>query len=297
MKAVMALMLCLASAGSLFIMCSLMVQYAADLEAERKFITSSSAAIREAFSEFSITTDSLLSAADKSHPNAGATAKAETRPYRLDSARGAQLRGKSPPQGSAAGLSASSPELMAWTARFLGPSLCEQLHRRNVFLLHMRKAAGTTIRNYLQGVTKKSRSRYLESEGISISAQFQHPLEGVTTVMSLRHPVERVFSMYWYEHVAWWNEIKHDMSKCSTMKNWVEAWRDGSSWKTNFLKKNPSSTYVEIENYYVKTLTGWKGPAKVTRADLEEAKKVLERFDVVVIAEWLKNETQKKFLK
>lgn len=282
MKLILAMLMGLAAAGSVFIMCSLMSQYAAELETERKFIMSSKASIRNAFSEFEAVTEVLLSA-----PSNETTTRAKYMRQQLD---------KTKSQSSGIASIDISDELSDWTTRFLGPSLCGQHHRRNIFHLHMRKAAGTTIRNYLQSVTKKTKQRYFESEGISLSRDFKQ-LDGTTTVLSLRHPLDRIFSLYWYEHVAWWNEVKKDMSKCSTMKNWVEAWRDGSSWKTEFIKNNPGSTYVEIENYYTKTLSGWKGPEKVTRDDLAIAKKALQNFDVVVISEWLSNKTQKSFLK
>jgi hypothetical protein len=38
------------------------------------------------------------------------------------------------------------------------------------------------------------------------------------------------------------------------------------------MKSNSGSVYVEIENYYVKMLTGWKGPEPVGEADLARAK-------------------------
>lgn len=288
MKNAILIVFAVATSSCLLVMFSLMQQYAADLESERAFIMTSTAAVKSAFDEFSVATEALLlqNYSDSNYSKQGVPSNHESR---------SQLSANFESKKKSAGADISA-ELKDWTTRFLGPSLCEQQHRRNVFHLHMRKAAGTTVRSFLEGVTQKSRSNYIESEGVSISRQFR-PLEGITTVLSMRHPVERVFSMYWYEHVAWWHDIKKDMSKCSTMKNWIEAWRDGSAWKTEFIQKNPGSTYVEIENYYVKTLSGWTGPAKVTRADLEVAKKVLQDFDVVIIAEWLKNDTQKKFLK
>lgn len=259
-----------------------MYSYATELEAERAFILASTATIRTAFIDLAAATDKLVPVSKNASWKAASS----------DFARGNELM----PVDKSSHVAATSPELFEWAMRFLGPSLCSHNHHRNIFHLHMRKAAGTTIRNYLQSVVAKSRNGYFESEGTSISNQF-NPLEGITSVVSLRHPVDRVLSMYWYEHVAWWSEIKRDMSKCSTMKNWLEAWRDGSSWKTKFILGNPGSTYVEVENYYVKTLSGWTGPERATESDLAVAKKALRSFDVVIISEWLKNESQSKFLK
>ena len=30
---------------------------------------------------------------------------------------------------------------------------------------------------------------------------------GVTSAILLRHPVDRIASLYWYEHVGWWHSI------------------------------------------------------------------------------------------
>lgn len=66
----------------------------------------------------------------------------------------------------------------------------------------------------------------------------------------------------------------------------VQAWAEGSPWKRQFRAKNPSSVYVEVENYFVKSLSGWRGGA-VTRQHLEAAKEALQRVDVVLLTEHL----------
>ena len=116
---------------------------------------------------------------------------------------------------------------------------------------------------------------------------------------------------------------------------WVDAWRDGSEWKTKFVQNNPRlviilnirvfvsrfarakwfiaiyqflpsyflfflfsrthvhrTVYVEIENYYVKMLTGWVGPAPVGEKDLAEAKRVLASFDLLLLTEWMGDDSQ-----
>jgi len=65
----------------------------------------------------------------------------------------------------------------------------------------------------------------------------------------------------------------------------VNAWRDNSQWKSEFVAANPGNLYVEIENYYVKALTGWQGNTTISAVDLEKAKKVLESFDLVFLSD------------
>lgn len=87
-------------------------------------------------------------------------------------------------------------------------------------------------------------------------------------------PITRVSSLYWAEHVGWFDGILRQPEKCSTYRAWVNAWRDNSKWKREFVAANPGNLYVEIENYYVKALTGWQGNTTISKVDLEKAKKV-----------------------
>ncbi len=201
-----------------------MCKYAVELEEERAFIVNSRRHVAGAFAEFDVLSARAIEVnSDSVQRGSGVFRQSVT-----ENTHSAE----------------NQKTVDSWTLRFLGPALCSQVHRRNIFHLHLRKAAGTTVRNYLNSITESTRATYFETEGMSVSS-FE-PMEGVTSVVSLRHPLERIISMYWYEHVAWWNEIKKDMTKCSNFKTWVQAWRDGSSWKTEFILKNPGNTYVEI---------------------------------------------------
>jgi hypothetical protein len=76
--------------------------------------------------------------------------------------------------------------------------------------------------------------------------------------------------------VGWFDGILRQPEKCKTYREWVEAWRDGSDWKQEFVEANPGNLYVEVENYYVKTLTGWMGNTTVGKKDLKRAKEVIK---------------------
>ena len=119
----------------------------------------------------------------------------------------------------------------------------------------------------------------------------------LSIVLSLRDPIARVMSMYWYEHVGWYDGILHETSRCKTLNTWINAWRDGTTWKNMFMKKNPSNVYVEIENYYVKMLSGWHGPGPVGEQEYQQAVAVLEKMDVILVTEWMKDEMQLYALK
>ena len=154
----------------------------------------------------------------------------------------------------------------------------------------MRKAAGTTIRDMLTDASVKWRIPFYESEGPTLNSLFLD--ENLLLVTSLRNPIERILSLYWYEHVSWYDGVLHETQKCKTLEAWIEGWRDGSKWKTNFILLNPRSVYVEVENYYVKALSGWVGPAPVGEKDYDAAISALNRFDIVFITEWINREDQ-----
>lgn len=52
--------------------------------------------------------------------------------------------------------------------------------------------------------------KYIEIEGKSLDP-FVMKLNGYVSMISLRHPIDRIISLYWYEHVSWFHKKKqHD---------------------------------------------------------------------------------------
>jgi hypothetical protein len=180
-----------------------------------------------------------------------------------------------------------------WVEEFFAPSQCFEDPRRTIFFFHHRKAAGTTLRTYFRIVQKV---KYMESEGVSLPHSFKRQ-PGLITVTSLRDPIDRVLSLYWYEHVAWWLDVKKNDSLCLDLPTWLASWSDDSPWKVNYGKKFPRNTYIEVSNYYVKSLSGWTGEAAPTEQDLEVAKQKLEEFDIVLITDWMYNSSTQVLLK
>jgi hypothetical protein len=180
-----------------------------------------------------------------------------------------------------------------WLTEFYAPSQCSENSRRTVYFFHHRKAAGTTLRMYFRIVHK---AKYLESEGVSLPRSFKRQA-GIVTVTSLRDPIDRIVSLYWYEHVAWWLDVKKNVSMCLDLPTWLASWSDESPWKISLTKNFPGNSYVEVSNYYVKSLSGWTGEAAVTELDLEVAKQKLDEFDIVLITDWLYNTSTQDLLK
>lgn len=195
-----------------------------------------------------------------------------------------------------------------WYKGLVHKLACLQKGCGGVFLYHVRKAAGTSIRDVLEQACKRWRVSLFETEGLTLDSTFlSHGSSGgglgsvpggggtLLSVTTLRDPVQRAISMYWYEHVGWWDGIQKKTEKCHTLSDWVATWRDDSPWKKDFMKKNPRSVYVEIENYYVKMLMGWTGEhvdGKLNESHLSKAKQVLNSFDVILLTEWMEDASQ-----
>jgi hypothetical protein len=191
-----------------------------------------------------------------------------------------------------------------WSRGLLHKLACLRRGGGGVFLYHVRKAAGTSIRDVLEQACKRWHVSLFETEGLSLDAAFlsyggssgrAQGAGALLSVTTLREPVQRAISMYWYEHVGWWDGIQKKTEKCHTLADWVATWRDSSEWKRNFMRKNPRSVYVEIENYYVKMLTGWTGEhvdGPLGETHLLKAKRALDSFDVVLLTEWMEDATQ-----
>lgn len=178
----------------------------------------------------------------------------------------------------------------AWLSRLTSKLQCMWLHCGAIYLYHTRKAAGTSVREILSFAARQWRVPYYETEGIVL----HRPLidySGVLTVTSLRDPIKRVLSLYWYEHVGWFDGVLHKAEKCKPLREWLDAWRDGSSWKSAFVAKNPGSVYVEVSNYYTKMLSGWQGEP-LSAEHLQNAKEALRAFDVVLLSDWMGDDTQ-----
>jgi hypothetical protein len=160
-----------------------------------------------------------------------------------------------------------------------------KLKQGTTFFYHTRKAGGTTIHDWLSILSSQWQVPYLELEGKSLNPLLLRE-QGVLSITSLRNPIDRILSLYWYEHVAWWYDVKHEPQNCRTLAQWVDGWRDGSPWKAHFVRQNPGTVYVEVQNYYVKSFIGWNGLAPIGEADLERAKNILsEDFDFVLMTD------------
>eukprot|EP01031_Cornospumella_fuschlensis_P027526 gene27526-33248_t len=185
------------------------------------------------------------------------------------------------------------PDFETWKQGLDKKLRCKDVRGVLYYHYHTRKAAGTSIRECIRMSARLSGISYVETEGLVLLDSSILSEKGVMSITSLRDPVERILSLYWYEHVGWHAGILKKPEQCRTMQEWIQAWSDGGKLKSTILSANPLTNYIEIENYYVKMLSGWDGVTlPLTTDHLEKAKGVLRKFDMVLISEWLGDETQ-----
>jgi hypothetical protein len=196
------------------------------------------------------------------------------------------------------------PDFSDWKLQLQHKLNCLAQVPKNVgfYHYHIRKAAGTTIRDMIKASTAMVWRRpltrgsvvnalgYFETEGVVLNPDLLK-FPDLISVISFRDPIKRILSLYWYEHVGWYAGILKKPERCKSLREWTMAWLDGSSVKNALLGKFPSSNYMEIENYYVKALIGYTGNRSLNKDDLEKAKSVLRKFDLIFITEWLGDST------
>lgn len=183
-----------------------------------------------------------------------------------------------------------------WKRKLMTKLECIKDHCGLYFYYHMRKAAGTTITQILQlNSARLNTVKFLPAEGLPLDHRFLNQ-QGIITHVSFRDPVDRIISLYWYEHVLYYHQVQKKPGKASNLRTWVNHWRDSSLWKQNYTRINPATVYIDIENYYIKALTEWDGIKNITRDDLERAKSVVDQFDIVIVSEMFNLQAQHALL-
>ena len=146
-----------------------------------------------------------------------------------------------------------------------------------VFFLHMRKAAGTSIRNLLTTITNRSGLELNVQEGGVLD---HDKMGGAKTfrVTCLREPLDRVCSLYNFQGRWAGRDQPQAQSKARPFAEWLEQIPTPNKWRL----------WDESADYYTKTLSG--GPVDqrgkgVEASHYSRARQVLDTFDLVLIVE------------
>ena len=151
-----------------------------------------------------------------------------------------------------------------------------------VFLYHMRRAGGTSLRSYCQSPARENGLQYNVVEGCSLDYDRYFAASPATLhVVCLRDPIDRIKSSYRFEGRWRQRETVCTAETAKSFSSWEGETRcdDGQSdvlWKCS-------------ENYYVKALIGYPRVvgSGVGRAELDLAKRRLREFGLVLITESL----------
>lgn len=144
-----------------------------------------------------------------------------------------------------------SPQDMAEAQR------CFRSYQGFAYLLHMRKAGGSTLRSYLSDLVRRKRDHVVYvTEGDTYNISCFKDQGELLIVTSLRHPVDRILSAYWYEGRYRLGERSPGITAPKTVvpfRKWLRAaWREEEAQKEDFRVRR---VWNCIDNYYVKTLT------------------------------------------
>lgn len=153
----------------------------------------------------------------------------------------------------------------------------------NIVLLHMRKAGGTSLRQYVRHLSDKVglESRVIEGRTVDYKSLFCRQ-DRTLYLTSIREPVARIKSSYRFEGRWHIEEKERRLDNAVSFAEWVD--RASNTTNTDFV-------WNCVSNYYIKTLVGYpkRGGEGIGVAELDLAREVLNRFDIVLITEWMSN--------
>lgn len=160
------------------------------------------------------------------------------------------------------------------------------------FLYHMRKAGGTSLRRYLAEWAAHTGRSVDVVEGLTLGSTTPFLFETETVhLTSLREPIARLKSAYRFEGRWPQTATTRTPESAQPFAVWVRETAVSDPERPGWLWQCSS-------NYYVKSLTGWpRGGVDVDQRRTNEAKRILERFEIVLITEELSSTATQQYLK
>jgi len=186
--------------------------------------------------------------------------------------------------------------------------LCTRAHRGAVYMKHHRKAGGSSLYSvFEQQVCPHTPVYSSELPFFNATHSFSSLPNSTVFITSLRHPIDRILSLYWFEgrwpRTCEWkcenNKTKDDTTKVADLNEWIEAVYHQRQLKKYKLRPHTAcGQWQSVENYYTRQLLGVdRGDDNdtthslaflnktLTVNDLHRAKQILASFDLVLIQE------------
>lgn len=158
-----------------------------------------------------------------------------------------------------------------------------------IFLYHMRKAGGTSLRRYCEKLSSAKSLDYRAVEGRSLDyKKFFQPDQKTVHITSLREPLARLKSMYRFE--GRWPRGEKGRSAANA--------KLFATWINEILRYHaePKLLNICLINYYVKALIGYPRHSTIGQAEFDLAKRRLESFEIVLITEWFNTPATTRYL-
>ena len=175
---------------------------------------------------------------------------------------------------------------------------------RTLYLKHLRKAGGTSLRLMFGEFVCRARRELAERALVNEARPFDVAMLGARAsapvfVTCMREPIARILSSYWFEGrtplLAKGASLRQKGAPTvpvpaakgggpMTLDQWID--RTQSPWEVNKAKRQ-KRLWIVVQNYYVQVFGG-----KVTGGPVDDelyarAVQVLNSFDVVLILEWM----------
>jgi hypothetical protein len=191
---------------------------------------------------------------------------------------------------------------------------CVRARQGGVYIKHFRKASGTALYAVVAGESCKRGIPSYASELPFFNKETFHVLNSTVFVTAMRHPIDRIISMYWFEgrwprtcgSICEAEKIKNDTNKVANLDEWIEDIHDQTAQeKLKYLKHSACGQWVSVENYYIRQLLGIDRATKnqkkgtndesgflnntLTRSHLHQAKEILASFDLIMIQEQMRS--------
>jgi hypothetical protein len=179
---------------------------------------------------------------------------------------------------------------------------CTRARRGAVYFKHNRKAGGSSIYQVLQpAVCPHTPVFSSELPFFNTTHSFSALPNSTVWLTTLRHPIDRILSLYWFE--GRWprtcdmtcelKKKKDDSNKVAELGEWVDSvYHQTNKFEFQLRPHHGCGLWQSVENYYIRQLIGVDRGMNgkflnrtLTRDDLYRAKEVLASFDLVMIQE------------